>query len=57
MPEIDTVRTCRKCRAMVRWTGDAWMVVETETTADGLTYCPPNPDAARVGIHVPLKDS
>lgn len=45
--------TCRKCHLPVVHAGGAWVVEGTGTTADGLSYCPPNPDAARVGDHDP----
>jgi hypothetical protein len=46
-------RTCRKCRLTIAWIGGAWVVVDTGTTADGLSYCPPDPDAAKVSYHSP----
>lgn len=47
-------RRCRKCGLTIEWIGRAWVVVDTDTTADGLSFCPPDPDAGRVGNHVPL---
>lgn len=46
-------RTCRKCRLAIELIGGTWIVMGTGTTADGLSYCPPNPDAAHVGEHQP----
>lgn len=46
-------RTCRKCGSVIAFIGGAWVVQDRETTADGLSYCPPNPDADRVGSHQP----
>lgn len=46
-------RTCRKCKCSIALVAGEWVVVDPETTADGLSYCPPNPDADKVGKHVP----
>lgn len=49
--------TCAKCRMPIQYfrsNGDVyWVVTESSTTADGLSYCPPNPDARRHGSHRP----
>lgn len=44
-------KTCTKCGSQVAAVGDALVVVDPATTADGLSYCPPNPDAPKVGNH------
>jgi hypothetical protein len=47
-------RTCRKCRLAIELIGGAWVVMGTGTTADGLSYCPPDPDhQGRLSVHVP----
>jgi len=48
---------CTIVGVSVYWQGTrTWVVVDTGTTADGLTYCPPNPDhAGRVGEHRPVR--
>lgn len=51
------MRTCRKCGCPIELIGGAWVVNDPETTAGGLSYCPPNPDAARVGNHIPRKEN
>lgn len=54
-----TAPICRKCGATIAPVRDnVWMVVNTNTTGDGLTYCPPNPDhTGRFGEHVPTKEN
>lgn len=58
---IDTVRNmptriCRKCGLPIVWIDGVWTVMDTETTADGLSYCPPDPDTRkRPGDHIPRK--
>ena len=47
------MRYCRKCRCPICYIGGAWVVIDPSTTADGLSYCPPNPDAPKHGVHVP----
>ena len=60
--EMET-QTCRKCKLPIveittPGAGKDWVVVDTETTADGLSYCPPDPDArVQFGKHVPQKVS
>lgn len=49
--------TCRKCKLPIEHIGGAWVVIDPATTADGLSYCPPDPDARNVGSHVPVKES
>lgn len=40
--------TCRYCKLPVREIEPGLAVVEgTDTTADGLTFCPPDPDTTR----------
>lgn len=46
------VKTCRRCRMPVRVIAPGIAVVEgTDTTADGLTFCPPDPDREPKGDH------
>ncbi len=48
--------TCRRCHLHIERIAGTWTVMDTGTTADGLTYCPPNPDhAGRLGTHIPMK--
>lgn len=47
------VRTCRKCTATIARAGEEWVVTGTGTSGDGLSYCPPDPDAACHGKHLP----
>jgi hypothetical protein len=43
---------CTKCKMPVEDIGGALVVSGTNTTADGLSYCPPDPDTTRkVGDH------
>lgn len=53
---------CRKCGLPIECygsspgTGTYWAVAGTGTTADGLSYCPPDPDhRGRLGCHVPRR--
>lgn len=46
---------CARCGNPIEQIGGAWVAVDYTTTAAGLSYCPPDPDAARVGTHVPRK--
>ena len=59
--------TCTKCRLPI-WSypvhharpdlGVAWAVEGTGTTADGLSYCPPDPDhLGELGDHEPKPDA
>jgi hypothetical protein len=48
------MKTCRKCHYPIEHNGQAWVVV-SDDSGNGLSYCPPNPDAAKVGKHVPAK--
>jgi hypothetical protein len=50
-------RTCRRCRLPIEPIASTWVVTGTGTTADGLSYCPPNPDAASHGVHRPAGNS
>jgi hypothetical protein len=55
MPEAKM--TCRNCGCLLVPIGNnEWAVTGTGTTADGLSYCPPNPDAVKVGKHRPRKN-
>lgn len=47
-------RDCRKCGYPIERSGTAWTAISGDT-ADGLSYCPPDPDAARHGVHQPRK--
>jgi len=47
------VVTCRRCKCQVRVIEPGLAVVEgTGTTADGLTFCPPDPDRDPQGNHL-----
>ncbi|MGI5238756.1 hypothetical protein [Dactylosporangium sp. CA-139066] len=46
---------CRHCGTRVIRIGGAWVSVDSTTTAGGLSICPPNPDAAQVGVHQPRR--
>jgi hypothetical protein len=48
-----TARVCRRCASPIVLAGGAWVVQGTGATADGLSYCPPDPDAARNRNHAP----
>jgi hypothetical protein len=48
-------RRCLRCGHPIERIGGAWVVVGTADAADGLSYCPPDPDADRVGNHVPAR--
>lgn len=60
LERVTAARTCRKCGSTIELvrnasgpnSPDAWVVVSNDT-GDGLTYCPPDPDAAKVGDHLP----
>jgi hypothetical protein len=43
---------CARCGTPLTW-ASAWVSTDYTTTAGGLSFCPPDPDAARVGVHVP----
>lgn len=50
-------RTCRKCGFTIVLIAGAWVVIDPATTADGLSYCPPDPDTlGRIGNHQPRKE-
>lgn len=45
---------CSHCKLPVVNIGGALVVMDTGTTADGLSYCPPDPDhQGEVGAHLP----
>ena len=45
---------CRKCRCPIELIDGTWVVMNSKTTADGLSYCPPNPDSrGPFGKHEP----
>jgi hypothetical protein len=46
---------CSRCRTPITLVGGAWVSMDYTTTAGGLSYCPPDPDATPVGGHVPRK--
>jgi hypothetical protein len=46
---------CRRCGNSIRWIGGAWVAADYTTTAGGLSYCPPDPDAPHVANHIPRK--
>lgn len=51
---------CAKCKLPIEWFGvgehdGAWVVNDPETSADGLSYCPPDPDAVSIGDHRPTE--
>jgi hypothetical protein len=46
---------CVRCATPVTLIGGARVSMDYTTTAGGLSYCPPDPDATRVGDHVPRK--
>jgi hypothetical protein len=44
----------RKCRMPIVKIDGVYVVLDSGTTADGLTYCPPNPDhRGTFGSHQP----
>jgi hypothetical protein len=46
---------CWRCGTPIALIGEAWVSVDYTTTAGGLSYCPPDPDAPRVGVHRPRR--
>jgi hypothetical protein len=46
---------CARCGTPITQVGGAWVSMDYTTTAGGLSYCPPDPDATRLGEHVPRK--
>lgn len=46
---------CARCGTPLAHVGSAWMSMDFTTTAGGLSYCPPDPDAVRTGNHRPRK--
>lgn len=53
MPALREKRRCRKCRIRIMWMGGAWVSIDPDSSGDGLSYCPPDPDAPRHGVHQP----
>ena len=50
---IDLVQ-CWRCGLPITYVdGAGWTPLDTGTTADGLTYCPPDPDNEPTGVHEP----
>lgn len=51
------MRICRKCGCPIDNVAGVLVVLDPTTTADGLSYCPPNPDyPGKLGVHVPRKE-
>jgi hypothetical protein len=52
------MRTCRKCWYPIEpvpgFPGE--YVVVSDDTGDGLSYCPPDPDARKVSRHIPARE-
>ncbi len=46
---------CRRCGTPITLIAGAWVGMDYTTTGGGLSFCPPDPDASRVGDHVPRK--
>lgn len=46
---------CRRCGSPITLIAEAWVGMDYTTTGGGLSFCPPDPDASRVGDHVPRK--
>ncbi len=53
-PKPPVIR-CKKCKCIIERVEGGWVTVDPGFTSDGLGYCPPNPDARRVGYHEPKK--
>lgn len=48
---------CRYCGLPIQLIDGYWIVIDPETTADGLSYCPPDPDhQGDLGWHEPPCD-
>lgn len=54
-PADGATAECRRCELPVTVSGDVWVVFGSDTTADGLSYCPPDPDyrGRSLGVHRP----
>lgn len=51
-------KICRKCGCPIDNVNGVWVVFDPSTTADGLSYCPPNPDhTGYLGAHAPKKEA
>jgi hypothetical protein len=46
---------CARCGTPLKLVGSAWVSIDYVSTAGGLSLCPPDPDAARIGSHRPRK--
>lgn len=46
---------CQACKLTLREIDGVWVVMESGTSADGLSYCPPDPDAEEHGLHKPYE--
>lgn len=55
MPALREVNACTRCKCRIQWTGEAWVVIDDNSSADGLSYCPPDPDANRHRDHTPRR--
>ena len=44
---------CARCGTPLILIDGAWVSMDYTTTAGGLSVCPPDPDATRVGDHLP----
>jgi hypothetical protein len=52
---IDNSRACRRCGTPIALIDGVWVSTDYTSTAGGLSYCPPDPDADRVGKHMPRR--
>jgi hypothetical protein len=48
---------CARCGTPLVLADSAWVSIDYLSTAGGLSYCPPDPDAPRTGNHRPRKRS
>lgn len=46
---------CARCGTPLALVDSAWVSIDYTTTAGGLSYCPPDPDAAQSRDHRPRK--
>jgi hypothetical protein len=46
---------CRQCGTPITLMAGAWVGMDYTTRGGGLSFCPPDPDATRVGDHMPRK--
>jgi hypothetical protein len=45
---------CRRCGTPLTQVDGVWVSIDYTTTAGGLSFCPPDPDATPVGDHLPV---